>query len=363
MQLLKLRVYNYRNLRQQEIELSAGMNLFCGLNGHGKTNLLEAIYLLGYGKSFRTSKPRECIRHEENECAVEGSVAHGGMIRSLQVSIASDAKRLIVNGKTVPVDEFVGLFHVTAFTSAHLGIVRGGPGERRAFLDRAMVTLFPGHLRLLASYGRAVRQRNRILSQRGETQGRNDDALLDSWDETLSGDGARILLNRLRYVQRLKEELQCGLFGAETLKIHYLSTVAEENATEIERIFRERLLSVRAADIRNGFTSVGPHRDDLKLYADGRSLGDYGSAGQQRSCLLELYFAQMEIHRKEQGFFPVFLFDDIEGELDDRRLKILLGHLSDRTQTFLTSAKGALVPTLPGTIRRFEVNEGVVTSG
>jgi DNA replication and repair protein RecF len=363
-QLLKLRIFHFRNFDQQEIYLSLGTNLFSGRNGQGKTNLLEAIYILGYGRSFRTAKPKECIRYGEEESAIQGSVEHGGISRELKVLINPNEKKLLVHGKPIPADEFVGLFHVVAFTSAHLSIVRGGPGERRAFLDRAIVTLFPGHFRLLASYVRALKQRNSILSTSSGIRSGVDETLLESWDEALARAGARIVLNRLRYVQRLKEELQAGQFGAEVLKIHYLSTVPSESqrSDEMEALFRERLRSGRAADQKSGATSVGPHRDDLKLYADGKSLADFGSAGQQRSCLLTLYFAQMEIHRKEHGFYPVFLVDDVEAELDDCRLQAFLRYLSNRTQTFLTTAKEALLPAVPGPIHRFEVKAGTVIS-
>ncbi len=364
MQLLRLRVFHYRNLDQQEVELSPGTNLFFGLNGQGKTNLLESIYILGFGKSFRTPKPKECIRHGETESAVEGTVSHRGISRDLQVVITSSEKRLSVHGKVVPVDEFVGLFQVVAFTSSHLGIVRGSPAERRAFLDRAMVPLFPGHLHLLASYGRALKHRNRILSEARESSGTVDAALLDSWDETIARDGARILSNRLRFVQRLKDELPSGLFGAEVIKIHYISTISSVSldAAEIEASFGDRLRAARAGDQRIGFTSVGPHRDDLKLYADGKSLVDYGSAGQQRSCLLALYFAQMEVHQQEHGFYPAFLVDDVEAELDDQRLRVFLEYLSKRTQTFLTSTKDSLPTALLGPIQRYEVKDGRVVS-
>ncbi len=360
MQLVKLRVFNFRNLDHQEIPLSPGINLLCGSNGQGKTNLLEAIYFLGYGKSFRTARPRECIRHGESECAVEGAIAHNSLERTLQVTVSPTEKKLTVSGKAAPVDEFVGLFHVTAFTSEHLSIVRGSPGERRAFLDRAMVTLFPGHLRLLASYGRAVKQRNKMLSRWNEIGARLDEALLDSWDEMIARDGARIVANRIRYVERLKQELLTGLFGAEVLKIHYVNTVPGRDVKEIEEGFRMRLLAGREADCRSGITPIGPHRDDLKLYADGKSLADYGSAGQQRSCLLALYFTQMEIHRKEHGFYPVFLVDDVEAELDNHRLRTLVGYLSERTQTFMTTAKEPLLPTLSGSVSRFIVTAGNV---
>jgi DNA replication and repair protein RecF len=252
--------------------------------------------------------------------------------------------------------------HLLAFTHEHLNVVRGGPADRRAFLDRAMVALFPGHVTQLASYGRSVKQRNRILAAARESRGRTDENLLDSWDEALSRPGARILWNRRRYAEQMKQELPQGLFGSESLKMHYLSTVLTEepDVPGIEKQFRERLLRARPNDLRTGYTSIGPHRDDLKLYINGKSLVDFGSAGQQRSCLLALYFSQMEIHRKTHGYYPIFLVDDAEAELDEQRLHTFLNYLSERTQVFLTSAKHFLLTAMPDQASHFEVDAGEV---
>ena len=281
--------------------------------------------------------------------------------RDLQISITPAEKKLLVLGKPAPLDEFVGNLHVLAFTHKHLNVVRAGPADRRAFLDRAMVTLYPGHVSYLAAYGRALKQRNRVLASAGE--GKAGGNLLDSWDEALVGPGARILYNRLRYVEQMKEELPQGLFGTEVLKMHYASSVAPNDVAvpQIEESFRQRLIQVRTNDQKTGYTSVGPHRDDLKLYVNGKSLVDFGSAGQQRSGLLALYFSQMEIHHKVHGFYPVFLVDDAEAELDEQRLNTFLRFLSRRTQTFLTSSKGFLLSALPENTCHFEVKNGTVS--
>jgi DNA replication and repair protein RecF len=361
-QLLKLRVFQYRNFAQQEMQFSSGTNLFAGANGQGKTNLLEAIYFLGYGKSFRTSTTRECIQHGQAECRIDGIIQQGEIIRDIHISISPVEKKLFLFGKAAALDEFAGNLHVLAFTSEQLAVVRGGPAQRRAFLDRAMLTLYPGHLRLLASFGRALKQRNRVLAAARESSGVSDGRLLDSWDETLIRDGSRILWNRLRYVERLKCELPADLFGAEELKLHYLSTVPGQNEDipAIAENYKKRLSQARHYDQRMGLTSVGPHRDDLKLYMNGKALGDFGSAGQQRSCLFSLYFAQMEIHRRQHGFYPIFLVDDVEAELDEQRLGTFLRFLSERTQTFLTTAKESFLPPISGEKRRFLIQSGAV---
>lgn len=345
-----------------EIFPSAGTSLFVGRNGQGKTNLLESIYFLAYGRSFRTATPADCIQQGLSECRVEGTVEHGTLTRDLQISITQNEKKLFTLGKPVALDGFVGNLHLLAFTHEHLSVVRGAPAERRAFLDRAMVTLYPGHINCLAAYGRSLKQRNRVLSSGREGAGTVDENLLESWDEALIGPGSRIVCNRLRYVDQMKRELPQGLFDDEVLKMHYVSSIRAEDAdlAQIEHAFRQRLLQARNHDRKTGATSVGPHRDDLRLYVNGRSLVDFGSAGQQRSGLLALYFSQMEIHKKFHGFYPVFLVDDAEAELDKYRLQTFLDYLSQRTQTFLTSAKDFLMDGAVENACRFEVKNGIV---
>jgi DNA replication and repair protein RecF len=361
----RLRLFHYRNIREQVLVPCSGTNLLTGNNGQGKTNILEAIYLLAYGKSFRTGTPKECIRHGEKECLIEGTVEQGHLKRDLKVVISQKEKKLFLLGKPVALDEFTGNLHLLAFTHEHLNVVRGMPADRRAFLDRAMVTLFPGHLRSLTSYGRAIKQRNRILASLRDGTGYSNEKLMDSWDEALVTPGARILFNRLKYVSWMKEQLPQGLFGEDVFKIHYLSTVTTENSelSGMEETFREKLRQTRDRDRQTGYTSVGPHRDDLRLYVNGKSLVDFGSSGQQRSCLLILYFSQMEIHANTHGFYPIFLVDDAEAELDEARLTTFLHYLSRKTQTILTSARNfSLSPIAENTSLFIVENGSVITS-
>ena len=364
MQVTKLRLYQYRNFSLQETEFCPGTNLFLGSNGQGKTNLLEAIYMLGYGRSFRTATPRDCILYSAQECRVEGTIEHAGMIREVGISISqSGEKELLLHRKPVGLAEFVGCFHTLAFTQEHLKIIRGGPIERRAFIDRAIIIAYPGHMQRLAAYSRALKQRNRLLGRAAAAGGKTDRDLLDSWDEKLAQEGSRILWNRHQYLEEMKREIINPLCKNEVLEIRYVSAAkAAAGAQQIETEFRTRLLEARNTDQKKGFTTVGPHRDDLRLLLNGKSLAAFGSAGQQRSCLLALYFAQMEIHRRKCGFYPVFLMDDVEAELDNQRLQAFLDHLSARTQTFLTTAKAQVLPPLGADARRFDVREGTLTT-
>ena len=362
MHLTRLRLYQYRNIQDLEIDPSEGTTLFVGKNGQGKTNILEAINFLAFGRSFRTAIPAECIQHGKKECRIEGTVHHGSLVRKLEVSILRNEKKLYLHGKQAALDVFVGNLHILAFTYDHLNIVRKSPGDRRAFLDRGMATIYPGHIHSLAMYSRALKQRNRTLAGLRDKKENVDEKLLDSWDETLVKHGTRILVNRFRYVDEMKQVLPQSLFGSEQLKMHYVSTINDigKETEEIEKNFRKQLLDARETDQRIGHTSLGPHRDDLKLYVDGKSLVDYGSAGQQRSSLLTLYFSQMEIHRKVHGFYPVFLVDDAEAELDEQRLNVFLDYLTERTQTFLASVKNFPIPAVAGGVCSLEVNNGTV---
>jgi DNA replication and repair protein RecF len=359
----KLRLFHYRNIQELEIGLGPGTSLFSGRNGQGKTNILEAIYLLAYGKSFRSSKPKDCIQYGQPQCRVEGIIEQESLRRDLAVVINGSEKKLIVLGKTASLDGFVGNLHLLAFTHEHLNVVRGGPADRRAFIDRAMVSLFPGHVGNLTEYGRALKQRNSVLSSMRDGKIPEDGCLIDTWDEALVKPGARILFNRIRYVEKMKEKLPQGLFGTEVLKLHYLSTMNAEDDTiaSFEKSFLKKLQDAREKDKRTGFTSVGAHRDDLLLYVNGKSLVDFGSAGQQRSGLLALYFSQMEIHFNVHKFYPVFLVDDAEAELDPFRLNTFLQYLSSRTQTILTSSKDFLLSSLPENTGHFEVSNGTVS--
>ena len=357
--LVDLQLEHFRNLRCESIPFSDGINLIIGRNGQGKSSLLEAIYLLGYGKSWRTAVARECVRHGEAESVLRGTVRHGNAERRLQVLLSRPEKRLYVNGREAALEEFAGQLHVLAFAQIHLSVIRGGPAERRAFLDRAMITSTPGHVRHLANYVRAVRQRNRLL---GGARGTVDERQLEGWDEAMVREGARILWNRLRYVDGLKEVLPPRLFGNEEIKLHYVATAGEgfEHLGAVEGKMRERIRASREQDYRMGCTTVGPHRDDLKIFIDGKAAGTYGSAGQQRSALLSLYFAQMEMHYRCHQFYPVFLVDDVEAELDHQRLAVFLEFLAARTQTFMTTAKEETLPKLPGPVTRLRVEQGII---
>ena len=301
------------------------------------------------------------MQHGADACTIGGTVRHPAGERVIQVRIQPPEKSLALFGKTITIDEFVGQLHVTAFTQAHLAVIRGSPADRRAFLDRGMMTIYPGHVRAVVNYTKALKHRNRLLCEgRIGTGALLNEEQLDSWDQILAGEGAQVIWNRLQYVDELKAHLPEGLFGDEHVRMQYLCSVKGSGSSvgALREGFGHALKQARAADARAGHTSIGPHREDVRIFVDSRMVSTFGSAGQQRSALLALYFAQLEVHKCRCGFYPIFLVDDVEAELDDERLKRFISYLGERTQTLLTTAKQKALPEMSGEISRLAVESG-----
>jgi DNA replication and repair protein RecF len=335
-------VLNFRNLAGSAA-FSNGLNVFVGDNGQGKTNWLEAIYLLAATRSFRTAKPQEAIKFGEKLAIVRGSVRESPEItRELQLAIEGNSKLLQVNGKKETAASYLGQLNAVLFNADALDIIRGQPEARRRFLDDGIVALYPPFLQTFSDYNRVIRQKNSLLQQ-----ARNADVSLDRtaealapWNEQLVPLSARIHRGRVRFVERLNETLQKRLFGHEEINIRYLSALESRgDLSDYEGLMGERLRLRVQAEVVAGHSLIGTHRDDLEILLDGHDIRRYGSAGQQRSALLVLLLANIEIFRLTRGEYPVFLMDDIDAELDHRRIGQLLEYLSDKTQNFATTSK------------------------
>ena len=225
MLLESLEVHNFRNL-SGNISWSPGLNLIFGDNGQGKTNWLEAIYLLATTKSFRTQRPQEAIRFDESLAIVRGVVARSSEVqRELQVAIQGSTKTLSINGKREVVARYLGQLHTVAFTANELEVVRGGPDARRKFLDRGVVSLHHTYVQTLADYQRVIRQKNRLLQDAADAElsVAETSARLEPWNEQLVGLSAEIHRARTDYVGRLNEALERRLFGHEEVSIRYVS--------------------------------------------------------------------------------------------------------------------------------------------
>jgi DNA replication and repair protein RecF len=358
--------HNFRNL-SGEIFWGEGLNVITGENGQGKTNWLEAIYLLATGKSFRTQRPQEAVRFGESLSVVRGRVARARDVhRDLQVTIQGASKTLSLNGKRETVASYLSQLHVIPFTADELEVVRGGPDARRRFLDRGVVSLHHSYVQTLADYQRVVKQKNRLLQDISDAETGLEEAreLIEPWNEQMVVLGSTIHRARKDYVERLLQSLQHRLFGREEITIRYVSALeGKGNLDEYESLMRERLRFRLQAEISSGYALIGPHRDDLEILFNGRDLRTFGSSGQQRSALILLDLAAISVYYSWHNEYPLFLMDDVDAELDKKRIGHLLEYLEGRTQTFITTSKNDLIKEFAARARLIDVRDGVAFGG
>ena len=339
------------------------LNIIFGENGQGKTNWLEAIYLLATTKSFKTARLSEAIKFGEDLAIVRGSVHQGEHIdRVLQVALQGNTKTLTVNNKKEPVTRFLGELHAVVFNSDELEIVRGTPEARRKFLDGGIVSIYPPFVQTLADYNRVIRQKNSLLqsAQDGGFSLEKTGELLEPWNEQLILHAARIHKARIRFVERLNEVLEKKLFGKEEITIRYASSLeGKGDLSDYAALLEERLKLRVQAELAAGHALIGTHRDDLDILFDGYDLRKFASSGQQRSALLILQLANISVFHSQNQEYPLFLLDDIDAELDYRRIGQLLEFLSDKAQTFVTTSKESFIEKFGRNAKVFKVENGI----
>jgi DNA replication and repair protein RecF len=326
------------------MEPGARFNLLYGLNGQGKTNLLEALYLLGSPRSFRSSRLPDLIRYGEKQALIQGTVESGRIESTLRLALESAGRKVEIDGKGVhKASELHGKLNAVVFSPDDTGMVRMGPESRRRYLDRAVYMGDIGYLHCWHSYQRILKQRNHLLKSA-------DRSGLDVWTEKLAENGAEVIERRLRFIavlddmQRRHYRIISG--NSEHSCIRYLP----EGISSTERgQIQEELLALfkrlQRSDERYGTTTGGPHRDDVTFLLDERPLKTFGSQGQQKSFVLALKMAEMDNLRTVFGNFPLLLLDDMSSELDARRNHNLMEFLNTREiQVFITTTERS--PTL-----------------
>ena len=361
MLLESLEAHNLRNL-SGSIAFENGLNILFGENGQGKTNWLEAITVLGSARSFRTSKLSETVAFGESAAFVRGRLRESAeIVRELRVVIEGRTKTLSINDKKETVQKYLGHLHAVVFNSDELEIIRGTPEARRRFLDAGIVGLHPPFVQVFSDYTRVIKQKNALLQRASEDEtarGRVAEDLIP-WNEQIAKLGARIHRARVRFVDRVNQALESKLFGREELTIRYASSLEDKgDLSDYAALIVERLQIRIPAEIASGYALIGPHRDDLEISFDGHDIRKYGSAGQQRSALLLLQLANISVFNATRGEYPLFLLDDIDAELDYRRIGQLLEFLEDKTQTFVTTSKESFVERFGSNSRVFQVRSG-----
>jgi DNA replication and repair protein RecF len=371
-QLLDARFENFRNLEHVELPLGARASVAVGENGQGKTNLLEGLYLLATLKPLRASRLSELVRWGSGAARVSGRFMLKGAERQIAVELTmtQDGRALrqaYVDGKsTGSLDDYFGGVSVVAFTPDDLSVVKGGPDGRRSFLDRSVFNRFPAYLEEARQYQRALKSRNRLLKDNAPV------SHLVAWDETLAKLGAKLWVRRRTFVAELAPKAR-GAFerigrsslaaGFDYLPEHLDAATFALDEAELEKKLRALLDQRLPRDLERGFTSAGPHSDDLELSLGGKSARSFASQGQSRALVLAWKVAEIENLLAATGLLPLLLLDDVSSELDPERNAFLMAYLRDSgAQTFLTTTDASLVSKAAGEgARWFTVHGGKVT--
>lgn len=374
MYLTHLTLTNFRSFYRLDMELPRRILLLVGDNAQGKTSLLEALFYFSTFSSIQASNDRQIINFQqlEEKLAVSRLVAtferkdglHEIEIRLILEQNGTNGnsrlrKEILVDGVRRSAHQAVGMFNAVIFLPQMTRIIEGGPEERRRYLNLALAQTIPGYARALSEYAQALSQRNALLKMLADRSG--DISQLDYWDELLSKRGAMLIYHRSSAVEELKKEASAihrGLTqNQEILNLDYRpaydpipqnnnqlelplqTTLTRSNIslTEIENGFREALIQKRREEIARGVTTIGPHRDELRLLANQVDLGDYGSRGQIRTALLSLKLAEIEWMHTKTGEYPVLLLDETLAELDIQRRADLLTVLARAEQAILTT--------------------------
>lgn len=353
MELLALSFKNFRNLESCTLSPSRGATVAVGSNGQGKTNLLEAIFFLVTLKPLRATRLNELVQFGHDTAAVEGVFRIQGADRTIRVEVIEGNRQASVDGKKASsLEDYFGGLAVVAFTPEDLAVMKGGPEARRSFLDRSVFNRFPAYLKEAKIYSRALRSRNRLLKE-GAPQ-----AYREVYDDALIRSGTAIWLRRRALLKELSGRAESAFSTIGRLphpaRFGYRLSGLEGDfnalsEADFSESFNQALARRQSRDLARGFTSVGPHSDDLDVRLGDHPARHFASQGQQRALILAWKLAEIENVRATLGFMPLLLLDDVSSELDPERNAYLMATLVERqAQVFLTTTDASLVRSASG---------------
>ena len=341
MRISRLHLEQFRNIESLSVFPCETVNIIYGDNAQGKTNLLEAIWLLSGAKSFRGAKDADLIRFGESRALIESDFFCAGRQQTSKIQLEGKKTAWLNDIRQDSITAFAGIFTTVVFSPSHLGLVKDGPAGRRKFLDTSICQITPRYIGMIGQYQRILLQRNTLLKDISYASALLD--TLDIWDEKLSALGGMIIRMRMEYTRRLQKEAEDIYKGIsmerESFSLDYrpfeLPVQEGQTQREISSLLLEKMMQNRSEDLRSGSTGIGPHRDDLEISINGRSVRSFGSQGQQRSSVLALKLAESRCIGDILGERPVILLDDVMSELDQNRREYLLNHLTG-SQIFIT---------------------------
>ncbi|KGF71524.1 recombinase RecF [Neosynechococcus sphagnicola sy1] len=350
MYLKTLHLRQFRNYLDQQVDFSAPKTILVGANAQGKSNLLEAVELLATLRSHRVSRDRDLVQEGATTAQITAVLEREPGCIDLALRLRSSGRRTIsLNQQTLGRHlDFLGTLNAVQFSCLDLELVRGSPERRRTWLDMLLVQLEPIYAHILQQYNQILRQRNALLKGLLATSASSDfppdtPSELGFWDAQLATAGARVIRRRARVIERLAPLAHTWhqqISGStETLEVRYLPNVGQEDddPESVQQAFLAKLQQRAIAEQHQGITLVGPHRDEVELIINQTPARQYGSQGQQRTLVLALKLAELNLIEAIVGETPLLLLDDVLAELDPHRQNQLLSTIQDRFQTLITT--------------------------
>lgn len=337
MKILNLKLKNYRNCKNIELDLGSQKILIIGKNAQGKTNILESIYFLSALKSQRTKNNLELINFNESMVEINANIQKNTEIE-LDFSYNTEKKREIkVNKLKTRPKEFKSILKTVLFSTQDLLLLRGTPQHRREWLDDAISQIYPAYDDRLSKYNKIRVQKNNFLKDYNQNE-----TLFEVYNEQLTILGSNIIYLRkkfLKEIEKIAQEKHATISGHENLAIKYDCNflTEEEEIEEISQQFKQKIEERKKEEIQRRQSLVGPHRDDIIFYINSQESTKFASQGQQRTVVLSLKLAELDIVTQKTGEPPVLLLDDVLAELDDIRQNYLLTTINENIQTIITS--------------------------
>lgn len=345
MKVKQLHLKTYRNYDRLDLNFSDGLTILTGENAQGKTNLLEAIFLLSMAKSHRTNHDNELIQWGQTHAQVEAIIETKNYEFPLSLSFGPKGKIAKFNHiEQAKLSHFIGKLNVVLFAPEDLQIIKGSPSLRRKFLDSELGQSHPVYLQALLDYHRILKQRNRYLKENGYKK-QFDTVYFEVLTEQLIAKAVELITFRLEFVEsmdKIARPIHQDLSNQrDVLSMAYKSSSSKLDYSQLDTLaqqFQDLFEHVFEREKERGVTAYGPHRDDLIFTLNGKEAQNFASQGQQRTIVLSLKLAEIEWLNERIGEYPVLLLDDVLSELDDNRQHILMSHIEGKVQTFLTTA-------------------------
>lgn len=349
MRIERLIIEDFRNYHRCDLPVSSGLNILVGRNAQGKTNLLESIHFLSTGRSHRTSNQSDLIRWDAAGFFLHATVVKRNVSATIDFHLSRDRQRLLkINGlPEKKLSQLLGVLNSVIFDPDDLQLLKGPPALRRRFLDVEISQVSQRYLHALQQYNRVLAQRNLLLKSVMSKANRDN---LEVWTEQLTGFGSRIIAMRRQALSSLEGYAAKNLIdiseGSEKFQLCYrpfgkkIQVGVQEDT--IRQQFWEMISREREQEYQRRQSLVGPHRDDFACLVNDVDVRDFGSQGQQRSCVLALKLAELEYMRDMTGDYPILLLDDVLSELDERRRAALLSRVDKGVQTFITGTEASL---------------------